>query len=208
MKKEKRRVDLRKEAFKRIESMHPHMVLLYVSMIGSAIIFLFTIVAFTVSRPADADFLTINFPKSFIISTFVLLLSSFTVSKVLPAYEKDDLDEVKKWLGFTLLLGFAFSLSQLTGWKELQSYNILFTGHRSGAYLYVISGLHVLHMAGVMIFAVVLLLECHKTSQDAVKHLMYSTNPYQKVKLKILTDFWHFADAVWIVLFFYFLFSF
>ncbi|MFY0591688.1 cytochrome c oxidase subunit 3 [Roseivirga sp.] len=208
MKKEKQRIDIRKEAFKRIEGMHPHLVLLYVSMIGSAIIFLFTVVAFTVSRPPEADFLSTNFPKSFVVSTFVLLLSSFTVSKILPAFEKDDLDEVKKWLGLTLLLGFAFSVSQLTGWKELQSYNILFTGNRSGAYLYVISGLHVLHMAGVMIFAFVLLMECHKTSQDSVKHLMYATNPYQKVKLRILTDFWHFVDAVWIVLFFYFLFIF
>jgi len=208
MKKQKQGLDLRKEAFKRIENMHPHMVLLYVSMIGSAVIFLFTVVAFTVSRPIDADFLTINFPKSFVISTFVLLLSSYSVTKILPAFEKDNLEEVKKWLGFTLLLGFAFSISQVAGWKELQAYDILFTGHRSGAYLYVISGLHVLHMVGVMIFAIVLLMECHKTSQDAVKHLMYSTNPYQKVKLKILADAWHFVDAVWIALFFYFLFSF
>lgn len=208
MKKEKLGLDLRKEAFKRIESMHPHMVLLYVSMIGSAIIFLFTVIAFTVSRPADADFLTINFPKSFIVSSFVLLISSYTVTRILPAFEKDNLDEVKKWLGLTLLLGLVFFVSQITGWRELQSYDILFTGNRSGAYLYVISGLHVLHIVGVMIYAVVLLMECHKISLDPVKHLLYSTNPYQKIKFQIFTNFWHFVDAVWIVLFFYFLFSF
>ena len=208
MKKEKIGLDLRKEAFKRIESMHPHMVLLYVRMIGSAIIFLFTVVAFTVSRPADADFLTINFPKSFIVSSFVLLISSYTVTRILPAFEKDNLDEVKKWLGLTLLLGIAFSVSQVIGWRELQSYDILFSGHRSGAYLYVISGLHVIHIVGVMIYAVVLLMECHKASLDSVKHLLYSTNPYQKIKFKIFINFWHFVDVVWIVLFFYFLFSF
>lgn len=208
MKKEKVGLDLRKEAFKRIESMHPHLVLLYVSMIGSGIIFLFTVVAFSVSRPADTEFLTINFPKSFIVSSFVLLVSSYTATRILPAFENDNLDEVKKWLGSTLLLGVVFFATQVTGWKELQSYDILFTGHRSGAYLYVISGLHVMHILGIMIYAVVLLMECHKTSLDPVKHLLYSTSPYQKIKFKIFTSAWHFVDAVWVVLFFYFLFSF
>ena len=208
MKQEKERLDLKREAFKHIENMHPHMVLLYVSMIGSGIIFLFTIVAFTVSKPASADFLKIDFPKSFIVSSFLLLISSFTVSKVLPAFEKDDLDALKKWLGLTLLLGLVFSVAQLTGWRELQANNILFTGQRSGAYLYVISGLHVIHVVGAMIYLMVLLMECHKTSKDVVKHLVYATSPYQKVKFKILRDFWHFVDAMWIVLFFYFLFSF
>ncbi len=208
MKRAKNKTDLRKEAFKRIEEMHPHMVLLYVSMIGSGIIFLFTIVAFTVSRPDNIDFLKIDFPKSFIVSSFIMLTSSFTISRVLPAFEKDDLEEVKKWLGLTLLLGLVFSAAQVTGWRELQSNNIFFSGQRTGAYLYVMSGLHVIHMVGVMIYLVSLLMECHKTSKDVVKHLLYATNPYQKIKFKILTHFWHFTDVVWIVLFFYFLFSF
>jgi len=208
MKRAKNRLDLKKEAFKRIEEMHPHMVLLYVGMIGSGIIFLFTIVAFTVSRPENGEFLKIDFPKSFIVSTLVMLSSSFSISKVLPAFQRDDLDEVKKWLGITLLLGLVFSAAQVTGWRELQSNNIFFSGQRTGAYLYVISGLHVIHVLGVLIYLVSLLMECHKTSKDVVKHLLYATNPYQKVKFKILTDFWHFTDAAWIVLFFYFLFSF
>ncbi|MBO3698773.1 cytochrome c oxidase subunit 3 [Roseivirga sp. E12] len=208
MKSAKNKLDLKKEAFKRIEEMHPHMVLLYVSMIGSGIIFLFTVVAFTVSRPESGEFLKIDFPKSFIVSSLVMLCSSFSVSKVLPAFEKDDLDEVKKWLGVTLLLGLVFSAAQITGWRELQSNSIFFSGQRTGAYLYVISGLHVIHVLGVMIYLVSLLMECHKTSKDVVKHLLYATSPYQKIKFKILTDFWHFTDAAWIVLFFYFLFSF
>ena len=208
MSTKKKNIDLRKEAFKRMEQMHPHQILLYVSMIGSGVIFLFMIVAFTVSRPMQMDFLKLEFPKSFIISTLVLLSSSFTVAKVYPAYQQDDLDEIKKWLGITFLLGILFSVLQFTGWQELQAKNILFNGEKSGAYLYVISGMHVLHMAGVLSFALYLLMEAHNVSKDAVKHLMYATNPYQKIKFKMLNDFWHFVDVLWIVLFVYFLFSF
>lgn len=208
MSTQKKPLDIRKEAFKRIEQMHPHQILIYVSMIGSAVIFLFMIVAFTVSKPNQLDFLKIEFPKSFIISTLIILSSSFTVARVLPAYEKDDIDEIKKCLGITFLLGILFSVLQFTGWQELQAKNILFNGERTGAYLYVISGMHVLHMAGVIAFALYLLMEAHKVSKDAVRHLMYATNPYQKVKFRMLNDFWHFVDVLWIILFIYFLFSF
>jgi len=208
MKKEKEKLNLRKEAFKKMEQMHPHEVLVYVSMVGSAVIFLFTIMAFTVSKPPQAEFFKFEFPKSFIISTFVLLISSFTVTRVIPEFEKDNLEGIKKWLGITFLLGLVFSCLQITGWKELEGYNILFTGERSGAYLYVISGLHVIHMVGIMGYLLYLLLEANKTSNDVVKHLVYSTNPYQKVKFNLLSNCWHFVDAVWIVIFFYFLFSF
>lgn len=208
MKKEKISFDLRQEAYKKMESLHPHQVMLYVSMIGSAIIFLFMIVAFAVSRPESSDLMNTRFPKSFVISTIVILLSSFSVSKVVPAFEKDDLEELKKWMGLTFLLGLVFAMSQLTGWRELSQYGITFSGDRARTYLYVISGLHVLHILGIMVFLLASLMYCHKVSKDAVKHLVYATNPYQKIKLKMLTDFWHFVDLLWLVLFLYFLFTF
>ncbi len=208
MRKEKVRFDLRQEAYKKMELLHPHQVMLYVSMIGSAIVFLFMIVAFAASRPDSAELISAKFPKSFVISTIVILLSSFCVSKVIPAFEKDDLEDLKKWMGLTFLLGLIFSMSQLTGWKELEQNGISFAGDGSRVYLYVISGLHVLHMVGVMIFLLASLMHCHKVSKDVVNQLMYTTNPYQKVKLKMLTDFWHFVDVLWIVLFLYFLYTF
>lgn len=208
MKKEKISFDLRQEAYKKMESLHPHQVMLYVSMIGSAIVFLFMIVAFAVSRPEIADLVNPPFPKSFVISTIVILLSSFSVSKVIPAFEKDDMEDLKKWMGITFLLGLVFAMSQLTGWKELSQYGITFSGNKARTYLYVISGLHVLHMAGIMIFLLAALMHCHKVSKDVVKQLVYATNPYQKIKLKMLTDFWHFVDVLWLVLFLYFLFTF
>ncbi len=208
MKKVKQNEGLGKEAFKRLEEMHPHEVLIYVSMIGSGVIFFFTIIAFTLSKPPEAEFFKFELPKSFIISSLVILISSYTVSKILPAYRADQLEGVKKWLGLTLLLGLVFGVLQFTGWKELQANNILFQGQRSGAYLYVISGLHILHLLGVMVFVLYLLLEAQKTSKDVVKHLIYSTNPYQKVKFSILERTWHFIDAAWICIFFYFVLTF
>ena len=198
----------RKELVKKLEVLHPHQLLMYVAMIGSGTIFLFMLVAFAVSKPELSDFEWFQFPKLFVVSTLVLLLSGFSVSKILPAYQKDDIDGLKKWLGITFLLGLIFSASQFLGWNELQASGVLFAGERSGAYLYVVSGLHMVHVAGGMFFLLKALLGCHTVSKDAVKRLIYMTNPYQKVKLKILRDFWHFMDIVWVLLFLYFFFSF
>ena len=199
---------MRREAFNKMEQMHPHQIMLYVALIGSSVLFLFLVVAFTASQPASSDFLKIEFPKYFVVSTVLMLLSSFSVSKIIPAYEKDELEEVKKWLGITFLLGTAFAASQFLGWRELQENQILFGGRRSGAYLYVITGLHVIHVLAILIYAVRLLLKCNKVSLDAVQSLIYCTNPYQKIRFKMLTDFWHFVDVLWLLLFFYLLFSF
>ena len=65
-----------------------------------------------------------------------------------------------------------------------------------------------LHMAVVMIFLLSLLMQCHKASKDVVKQLVFTTTPYQKIKLRMLTDFWHFVDVLWLLLFLYFLFTF
>ena len=210
MKKEKVRVDLKLEAFKKMELLHPHLVLLYVSMIGSSIIFLFMIIAFSISRPPLADFQAFQFPKAFVIGTIVLLASGLSINKVLPAYEKGDIGQLKKWLGLTFLAGLAFSCFQLIGWKELQVNQILFEGTSvsSGAYIYVISGLHAAHIVGLVFFLLKLLMETHRVSLDSVKQLVYETNPYQKVKLRILTEFWRFSGALWLVVFFYFLLTF
>ena len=193
MKKEKVKIDLRRETFKKVEQMHPHQIMLYVALIGSSVLFLFLVVAFTASRPTNSDFLKIEFPKFFVVSTVLMLLSSFSVSKIIPAYEKDELEKLKKWLGITFLLGLTFATSQFLGWRELQENQILFSGVRSGAYLYVITGLHVVHVVAILLYAVRLLVKCNKVSLDAVQ---------------MLTDFWHFVDVLWLLLFFYLLFSF
>ncbi len=184
--------------------MHPHKVLLYVSMIGSALIFLFMIIAFTASSQVATPSTDFVFPKPFVISTIILLISSMSVNKILPFFKRGDLDKVKKWMGITFLLGFVFGVFQFLGWQQLREFQDTFQAPGSSAYLYVISSLHVVHIVGIMIYLLVLLLQCHKTSKDAVQQLVFETNPYQKVKYEILTDFWHFVDVLWLILFLYF----
>ena len=191
----------------RLEKLHPHKTLLYLSIFGSSLLFAFLITAYAMKTDVDT-FINFRFPKAFIVSLVLLLFSSFSISKALVAFREDDMKGLKHSLGITLVLGLAFTISQYVGWYELNQSNIYLSGEVSGSYLYVISGLHVLHLAAGLVFLTMMYTQISNISRDPVKQLIMVTNPYQRIKLEMLTVYWHFVDALWVVLFFYFLFSF
>ena len=191
----------------RLEKLHPHKTLLYLSIFGSSLLFAFLITAYAMRTDADT-FINFRFPKAFIVSLVLLLFSSFSISKALAAFREDNMKMLKHSLGITLVLGLAFTISQYVGWYELNQSNIYLSGEVSGSYLYVISGLHVLHLAAGLVFLTMMYTQISNVSRDPVRQLIMITNPYQRIKLEMLTVYWHFVDALWVVLFFYFLFSF
>jgi cytochrome c oxidase subunit 3 len=192
----------------RIEKMHAHKTMILLSMVGSTLIFLFLITAFSLSFFDGSSFAYIQFPKAFVVSSFLILLSSYFLSKTLAYYNSDNILSLNKALGITLLFGVAFALSQFIGWKELNLAGIYFSGERSGAYLYVISGIHLAHLLGGLIFLGFLFSKTRRASKDPVETLIYLTTPYEKIRLEMISLWWHFMDALWIFLFFWFLFTF
>lgn len=199
---------IQETTFQKIEKLHPHKLFLYLAILGSSLIFIFMITAYTTSKPDASHFENFTFPKAFIVSTFILMLSSFTISKVTQLYTEDNLKQLRNHLGFTFILGLGFTLSQYMGWKQLDNAGIYFTGDASGAYLYVISGLHLVHLMAGLIFVGYLFFQSIQICKDPIKSLLMVTNPYDKLKLEMVTTYWHYMDFLWVVLFFYFLFSF
>lgn len=191
----------------RLEKLHPHKTLLYLAIFGSCLLFGFLITAYAMKTDYNT-FIDFRFPKAFIVSLVLLLFSSFSISKALGAFRDDDMKALKQSLGLTLVLGLGFTISQYVGWYELNRSKIYLSGEVSGSYLYLISGLHVLHLAAGLVFLTVTYTHVSNVSRDQVKRLIMVTNPYQRIKLEMLTAYWHFVDILWVVLFFYFLFSF
>lgn len=194
--------------FQRIERMHPHKMLLYLAIIGSSLIFVFMVIAYTLSTPQSGFLENFTMPKAFVCSTVLLLLSGFTSTKIIPAYKEDNPYKLKYTLALTLLLGLGFGASQYIGWLALQESGVYFAGKASGSFLYVLTGLHVAHLLGGLIFLNYLCVYMYWKAKDPVKWLITITNPYQKIKLQIFVIYWQFLDIVWVLLFFYFLFAF
>lgn len=192
----------------RIVAMHPYKTFLLVAILGIAILFLFLLVAFQLTKPPTVGVSTFKFPKAFVLSTVVLLLSSFVLGNLLTLYKRDQIQTIRNKLLIAFVLGMLFCVLQFTGWRELSQNGVRFQGLVSGSYLYLISGLHLAHLVGGMLILYIELIMVWQKSKDAVKCLIYFTDPYQKLKLELLRIYWHFMDALWLVLFFYFLFSF
>jgi cytochrome c oxidase subunit 3 len=194
--------------FQRLEKQHPYETLLYLAMLGSGIIFLFLALAFLFSGRQSLQGLNEQVPFAFLVSTFLLVLSGYTAVKMRLYYQEENIVKLNRALQATFILGLLFMVFQVLGWKELTDKGINFTGIPSGSFLYVLSGIHVLHLLGAMIFAAILLVELRKTQQDVVRRLVWSTNPYEKLRIRLFTVYWQFMDAVWLILFLLFVISF
>jgi cytochrome c oxidase subunit 3 len=194
--------------FQRLERMHPYETLLYLGMIGSGLIFLFLAVAFLFSGLNQLAGLNQHIPIAFLISTFLLILSGYTATKMRLHYQEERTDLLIASIRNTLILGVIFSLLQLAGWYELNEMGIDFKGIPSGSFLYLLSGIHIFHLLGAMIFAAILLNQIRKRKDDEIQHLILLTNPYEKMRIRLFTFYWHFMDLIWLILFVLFVISF
>ncbi|GAA4506104.1 cytochrome c oxidase subunit 3 [Hymenobacter ginsengisoli] len=194
-------------AFSRIERVPPLLMLLYLALLGSTMLFVTLVAMYIVSRAQSGVPRGLHpFPRYFSLSTVVLLVSSYTLAQAPRLYRTDDLHALVRCLGATLLLGCIFSGLQVQGWRELLQQGVLFSGERSGTFVYVISGLHVAHVLAGLIFLLVHLLRTLHASRDAVRTLVFIRNPYHLRQLRALLTYWHFIDVLWLALFGMFLF--
>jgi cytochrome c oxidase subunit III len=109
--------------------------------------------------------------------------------------KKDELGRVKTSLFITLLLGVAFCVCQWMGWKELVANNIHFVGNPSESFFYVISGVHLAHMIGGIIFLLVII----------IKAFQFKVHKKNLLSINLCTTYWHFLGLAWIYLYFFLL---
>jgi len=129
------------------------------------------------------------------ISTIVLLVSSITYYFAKQALDREDQPIAKRWLVATSVLGAAFIASQLLAWLELQNRGLYVAGNSYAGFFYILTGVHALHVIGgiVALGAVVL-----RTWDPFVAA---SDWPRLKTLGETVGWYWHFMDAVWVVLF-------
>ncbi|MBL0342455.1 MAG: cytochrome c oxidase subunit 3 [Bacteroidetes bacterium] len=194
--------------FSRMEKFHPFKTLLFFGLVGSRVLFLSVVFLYfiSVSRGSIPEGFTL--PNAFSISTIFLLLSSYTISGLVASFKSDSFRNMKLALLGTLVLSGLFCVAQIAGWKKLIDAGLFLNTNVGVAYLYIITGLHFLHVVGGMIFLLVLTASVFGKSNNIAKSLLFLTDEYQLTRLQLITIYWHFVDAVWILLFFMFLFSF
>jgi cytochrome c oxidase subunit 3 len=83
------------------------------------------------------------------------------------------------------------------GFNQLWTSGVDFKGAGAGQFLYIIFGLHGLHVLGGV---VALLVMFFKAFSSKIRN-------YNPVTIELASTYWHFVDLLWIYLFVFFMFT-
>lgn len=178
---------------------HPHNVLLFLLLLGISALFLSLSAAFIYTR-VQSQLPPLRLPLLFLFNTLLLLGSSFTMHRAKETYRKDDTPGYQHALLYTMGLSLVFMVLQTLAWRSLFQQNIFLSTDNSAAYLYVISGLHFLHVIAGLPFLVAFYHTARKQMKEPVSVLIYFSDPDKRLKLRLLSIYWHFLDGLWIYL--------
>ncbi len=173
--------------------------MLFFTLFGLTVMFLALTISYVYSR-VQMNIAPVRLPLIFVANTVILLTSSWTMMLAKKAYLNDDTEGYQRNLLQTILLSVAFMVAQGFGWYWLFANNLQLTTSTTVSYLYVISILHFLHVIVGLPFLYVFYKTAKKKMVEPVSVLVYFSDPEKRLKLRLLTIYWHFLDILWVYL--------
>lgn len=127
-----------------------------------------------------------------ILPTICLLSSSLTVHAAVSALRKSNTRMCSFWLAATVLLGGIFIAGTAHEWYELiYKHGLSISTNLFGTTFYSLVGLHATHVVvGLILLSLALLFSMRGEMKEQ-----------HTEKLEVLSLYWHFVDAVWVVVF-------
>ena len=174
--------------------MHPKKFAMWLFLISVTMLFAALTSAYIV-RKADGNWFSFDLPAVLWINTAVILMSSIFMQLAYVAAKKDNLEFIKIMLSATTVLGLAFVLGQWKAWQALVGAQIFFQGNPSGSFLYVLTGVHVAHLLGGVVFLLTVLIQAFQ----------YKVHSVSLLSISMCNTYWHFLDGLWLYLFLFLL---
>jgi len=176
------------------KKIHPHKFTLWIA-IGSIIMMFAGLTSAYIVKRQQPGWTSFEIPRAFWYSTGVILVSSVTVQMALRAFKERKIRSYRNLIAFTFVLGLVFIALQFLGFSEIWNSGVTFNGSGAGQFLYVIAGLHALHVLGGVLVLAVMFLKAFSTTRRS----------YNSVPVEVANTYWHFVDVLWIYLFIFFL---
>ncbi len=176
------------------KKIHPHKFTLWVG-IGSIIMMFAGLTSAYIVKREQPGWTTFTTPIAFYYSTAVMLISSCTIFLAAKSFGERRMIRYKKLVIATAIFGLLFMLLQWLGFRHLWLTGTTFHGSGAGQFLYIIAGLHALHVFGGIIALFTLWVRARNTR----------IRSYNAVPVDVVSTYWHFVDLLWIYLFIFFL---
>ena len=177
----------------RPQRLHPHKFTLWVA-IGSIVMMFAGLTSAYIVKKNQSNWLEFQLPVIFRYSTAVILVSSLNMHLALKAFKAREMGRYRMLISTTALLGLLFITLQYLGFRNLEAQHIALVGEKSNSsasFLFVITGLHMVHVLGGVIALLVIFARAFSTR----------IKQYNSMPLEIAGTYWHFVDALWIYLF-------
>ena len=171
------------------KKIHPHKFTLWVG-IGSLLMMFAGLTSAYIVKRNQANWQTFDLPQFFWYSTVAILLSSLTIYLAQNAFKQREMKKYRSLVITTLVLGVLFIVFQVLGFQQLWAKQVTLTGNVSYSFMYVIVGLHAVHVAGGLIALIVLFAKAFSTK----------TRTYNSIPVELVSTYWHFVDVLWIYL--------
>jgi cytochrome c oxidase subunit 3 len=163
--------------------------------IGSIVMMFAGLTSAFIVKSNQTNWVPVVIPKVFWVSAVVIIISSITVQMALRSFKQQEINQYRILIGVTLFLGAAFVVLQWLGFQELWAQKVTFKGAGAGQFLYVIFGLHGIHVIGGIIALIVMF----------SKAIIGNTKLYNAVTVEVAAIYWHFIDLLWIYLLIFFI---
>jgi cytochrome c oxidase subunit 3 len=174
-------------------------LLLLFAMISMIMMFAGLTSAFVVSKSRVDWLKDFQLPNAFYYSTLVIIGCSITFHLAKKAIQKNKQKETTSFLMATLALGILFVVLQFMGFGQIVESGYYFTGPESSittTFLYVVTVVHLLHLAGGLISLFIIIFN----------QLRHKYNADQTLGIELGAMYWHFLDLLWIYLFLFLFF--
>jgi cytochrome c oxidase subunit 3 len=174
---------------------HPHKFTLWIA-IGSIIMMFAGLTSAYIVKSNQVGWQAVDVPKIFWYSTAVIICSSVTVQMALRAFKQREMNNYRMLMLVTVVLGAAFVVLQWFGFMQLWDSGVRFKqASGGGQFLYVIAGLHAVHVLGGIVALIVMF----------IKAFFGKIKLYSSVPVEVMATYWHFVDVLWVYLLIFFL---
>jgi len=164
---------------------------MYVALVSISMLFASLTLVFVVRLKIAAGWAHTAFPGVLYLNTVLLAVSSGTLERARSALTADSMRAFRGWLYATLALGLAFIAGQLTAWHGLAAAGVYLAGNLSGAFFYVITAAHGLHLLGGIIALIYLALKTREIRWGLKRRTV----------VDVTSIYWHFMDGLWLYVF-------
>jgi len=194
---------------KQRKKVHPQKFMMWVAM-GSMSMAFAGLTSGYVVREAQGNWRYFSLPLTFWVSTVAIAVSSITMIFTVKAFKNREMPKFRTMITVTLLLGVLFGVLQYAGFYQLyhqvqqiringqllnEATTVRINGNPSESFLFIIAGLHLLHLAGGIIALLIVFFRAFRVK----------VKTYSSTGLEIAASYWHFVDILWIYLFVFFL---